>query len=117
MKFSVFALLAISMLVLSGCGGAKPAPTQKQVKVKQGYEHYKVGKTTKDEIIADLGEPSGRAYNSKGEETFAYHNIHATGKAWIPFYFGHDRVRTSIQNFTFNKKNILINYSTSSNHY
>lgn len=115
MKFTMIALMAVSMLVFSGCGGAKPAPTHKQVKAKQN--HYKVGKTTKTEVISDLGEPSGRAYDSEGGETFSYRSIHSTGKAWIPFYFGHDRVRASMQNFTFNKKGILTKYSASSNHY
>ena len=114
MKSIILALTAISVLTFSGCAGSNPAPGKKQV---QAESSYKVGKATKSEVITDLGTPSGRSYNSKGEETLVYRNIHQTGKAWIPFYFGHDRVRTSVKLFTFNAKNILTKYSTSSNHY
>jgi len=116
MKLKFYGIIAIllSVLVFSGCGGAKPAP-QKQAKVQKQVK-FIIGKTTKSEVINALGNPNGDAFNSKGEETLIFHNTHMTGKAWIPFYFGSDRVRTKVQQFTF-KNDILTAQSTNTNHY
>ncbi len=114
-------LFIVSAIILSlgitGCGGSKPAPAKKQTKQKTQKKHkFVVGKTTKDEVIAALGEPSGRSVNSKGEEVLTYRSGHPTGKAWIPFYYGRDRWRTEVKTYTF-KNNILVDYAESSQHY
>jgi len=114
MKTKIFGSIAIalSLVVLSGCGGAEPTPKEKAAQTQK----YKVGETTKADIIEELGNPNGISYNSKGEEVLMYRRRHITGKGFIPFYFGSDRVRTTMQQFSF-KDGILTAYTSTSNHY
>jgi hypothetical protein len=116
MKLKFYGIIAISLSVLafSGCGGSKPAP-QKQAKVQQEVK-FTIGKTTKSEVISKLGNPTGDSFNSKGEETLLYQNTHMTGKAFIPFYFGSDKVQVKVQQFTF-KNDILTAQSIATSHY
>jgi len=116
--FGNVAMVAISLVVLSGCGSSQPAPAQQNSAQQEAntMPKFEVGKTTKDDVIAVLGQPTGQAMNSKGEETIYYRNTHITGKAWIPFYYGSDRVRTKMMQYTF-KNNILVSTSSASNHY
>jgi len=115
MKFRFVSLVAfvLSVFILSGCGGSKPAP---KVSKAQHQPKFVIGKTTKSEIISLLGEPNGDSYNSKGEEILLYQSSHITGKAWIPFYHGTDRVRMKMQQYSF-KDNVLTAFSTNSRHY
>ena len=111
------AMVAVSLVVLSGCGNSQPAPAnQSSTQGADGTTNFKIGKTTKDEVIAVLGQPNGQSMNSNGEEVLFYHNRHITGKAFIPFYYGSDRVRSKQAKYTF-KNNVLTAMSSSSAHY
>jgi len=111
------ALIAVSMVVLSGCGHSQPAPAKQSSSQKlEQLPKFKIGKTTKEDVIARLGQPNGESMNSEGEEILFYSKRHRTGKAWIPFYHGHDRVRIQMAQYTF-KNNILTAVSSSSRHY
>jgi predicted small lipoprotein YifL len=122
MKLKLFGTVtaALALFTLTGCGGTQPTPQQTpqaktQTQTKKD-SRFVIGKTTKADVIQMLGNPNGDSYNSKGEEMITYIHRHRTGKAWIPFYFGSDRVRTKVQRFTF-KNDILVALSTNTNHY
>ena len=68
-------------------------------------------------MLSELGNPSGRSYNSKGEDVLIYTNRHITGKQFIPFYYGSDRMRMKTQKFTFSKDSVLSNYTVNESHY
>ena len=109
---------AALLLGLSGCGNSQPTPPGQKAQPKMQQIHkYVIGKTTEEDVIAELGNPSIRSINSKGEEILIYRSSHLTGKAWIPFYYGSDRWRIKVQTFTFDKNHILKNYAVTSNHY
>ncbi len=115
MKLKLLMASATALFLLAGCGGSGPKPaTQKQAKSQYKYV---IGKTTINDIISRFGQPSGRSYNSKHETVLTYNNTHITGKAFIPFYYGSDAVRSSIKTFTFSKKGLLVSYSINNNHY
>ncbi len=112
-KMLLIAISLVGVISFSGCGGSKnpePAVAKSQVK-----ESYVVGKTTKDEILLKHGQPNGIT-KSKDGETLIYAKVKRTGKAWIPFYRGNDRVRISNHKFTF-KDNLLTDYSTTKSQY
>ena len=75
---------------------------------------FKVGKTTKIDVMERMGRPTSTSYSSDGQEVLLYNKTRVTGKAWIPFYYGRDRVRVQYMSFTF-KNNILTGFSESHN--
>jgi hypothetical protein len=112
-KVTLAVIPLISVLAFTGCGhsqDAKPAVQQQKVQ-----ENFKIGKTTKDEILTKFGQPTSVG-KSKDSEFLMYDKVHRTGKAWIPFYFGSDRVRISHYKFTF-KNGLLTDYSTGKSHF
>ena len=80
-------------------------------------EMYTIGKTAKEQVLAEWGKPNGVAINEKGEEVLTFNKSHVTGKQFIPFYFGRDSFRVKLYNFTFNKEGILTGVSASEQHY
>ncbi len=81
--------LCTALLGLQACSstdqGDKPKQEQKPQAQKDDRpieQKLKVG-MTKDEVRAAVGNPSGTAMSSDGEESWSYSD-HA--KAWIPFY-------------------------------
>lgn len=111
-------LLIVSLFV--GCGGAKPTPektdTKKATPAVSKTAQFKIGKTTKSDVIAALGQPNGFSLGKNGTETLSYYSVKSTGKSWIPFYFGHDNVRTTQDVLQF-KNSILSNMSHEESHY
>jgi outer membrane protein assembly factor BamE (lipoprotein component of BamABCDE complex) len=77
-----FLVLSISGCASQGSSQNQP-PAQKQTKDTRPVEQrLRVG-MTKAEVREAAGEPSGKAVNSKGEESWRYSDM---GKAFIPFY-------------------------------
>ena len=114
MKLRLFIVVATALFMLSGCGAAKPKPVKQEV---QKEHQYKIGKTTINEVMSKLGNPSGRSYNAKGEDILVYNSRHLTGKSFIPFYYGSDRIHMKMQKFTFSKDGVLTNYTVDERHY
>jgi len=113
LRFVSIVAIVLGVFIFGGCGGSKPAPQKKTQAEKPKFE---IGKTTKEDVIAALGEPSGDSFNSVGEEVLFYRHTRVTGKAWIPFYYGHDRVRTKFEQYKF-KDGILTGIAQSHQHY
>lgn len=109
----------VTSLMISGCGSSASSVTLNKKRVKKSspiVEDFKIGKTTKEEILAKYGKPNSISVSATGVETLVYIRNHITGKAWIPFYYGSDRVRTYTKIFKF-KNGVLTDYTTSENHY
>jgi outer membrane protein assembly factor BamE (lipoprotein component of BamABCDE complex) len=79
---------AVCALIISGCattdstreGASKQSQPPKDQRPIE--ERLKVG-MTKDEVRSAIGEPSGKAVRSSGEETWNYSD---NAKMFIPFY-------------------------------
>lgn len=71
---------------------------------------FKVGKTTKSDVMEKLGGPTSVSRSSDGQEILSYDKSRVSGKAWIPFYYGNDRVVVNHMSFTF-KNDILTAFS------
>lgn len=115
MKLKLLAIVPVvsAIVLLNGCGGAKPTPAQTKA---QTASKFAIGKATKDDVIAALGNPTAVSATSTGEELLVYNTSHITGKSFIPFYYGNDHVRMTSSTYKF-KNNILTDYSQSSSHY
>lgn len=75
---------------------------------------FKVGKTTKSDVMVKMGRPTSTSYDSTGQEVLIYNRSRLTGQAFNPFYYGRNRVKISYSSFTF-KKNVLTAFSQSGN--
>ncbi|WOE69595.1 hypothetical protein [Hydrogenimonas thermophila] len=114
----------VTALVLSGCGSSASSVSPKSsektnktsMKSSSKADDFQIGKTTKEEILAKYGKPNSVSVSANGIETLIYTRSHITGKAWIPFYYGSDRVRSYTKIFKF-KNGVLTDYTTSENHY
>lgn len=106
-------------LAVAGCNksSSKTADNDPPKKQEVNPADFTIGKSTKEEVIAKMGQPTGRAVATNGEETITYHSGHMTGKAFIPFYFGSDRYRTHEYKYVFDKKGILTSMSTDDKKY
>ncbi len=85
-RLTSFALAGVLAIGLAGCAARSDAPPQPEevavaVPASSPLSKVKVG-MRKAEVRTALGEPTDE-------------NSYATGKAWIPFYFGDDVRRTS----------------------
>jgi len=115
MKIVKYAASLLIVGLLVGCGGAKPAPKKTAPAVSKTAQ-FKIGKTTKSDVIAVLGQPNSVSTADDGTEILSFYSVKRTGKAWIPFYYGNDRVRTSNDILKF-KNGILSHISHGEGHY
>jgi hypothetical protein len=115
-------LCLVASFALAGCkrnqGSDEPSPPPEQ-KVEDNRpptEFFTIGVSTKEEVIARLGQPNGVQIAKDGTEVLTYSSGHITGKAFIPFYFGDDRYRTHEYRFEF-RKGVLVGKSADDRHY
>lgn len=97
---SIF-LAFLTVAVLSGCAGLG----------QQKKEHHFVkGKTTYNEVVAELGTPGTVIRNTDGTKSIAYSETKLDPKNYIPLVGSMiaDKPSTEMTIYIFNSKNILI---------
>lgn len=83
MTVCIYALVFVGCETTNQTGQTKPKQSQ-QSKDKRPIEERLSKGMTKEEVRAAIGgDPSGKAVNSEGLETWTYND---NAKMWIPFY-------------------------------
>jgi hypothetical protein len=100
-------------LILSAC-----VSTGKKVSMET-VEQFEEGRTTYQEVIAKLGEPTQSTLNSDGTRSIIYSYSQAQSNPinFVPyarFLFGGSSSENSIVHMDFNKRGILMRYTASS---
>ena len=88
-----------------------------QIQEKQ-LSKLEKGKTTMQEVVANLGQPSTNTYNSDGTRTIAYMYMEAQTRpeTFIPFIgglIGGADSRSNVVTLRFDKNGTLLDYSSS----
>jgi hypothetical protein len=93
-----------------------PPPQQQTEDNRPPTDFFTIGVSTKEDVVARLGQPNGVRLDKDGTEVLTYSSGHVTGKAFIPFYFGDDRYRTHEYRFEF-RKGLLVGKSADDRNY
>ena len=115
MRYVVMCLIVLS---LSACASTTAGNKFDQ----ETFSHFVKGKTTYDEVVRELGEPSSLIKNADGSKTAEYRYLTRTTKpeSYIPIVGGFLGGYNSEQNtavLMFNKKSVLTDYSSSKSHF
>ncbi len=105
-------IVIASAVLLSGCAASGVHVSQNQV---SGFEK---GKTTYDQILAELGTPTTKTLDSSGHTqiSYVYSEYQTRPETFIPYvgaFVGGADSRTNITIFEFNKTGVLKDYSFS----
>ena len=108
MKRMIAALATIAMM---GCVAMGTQVQEKQL------SKLEKGKTTMQEVVASLGQPSTNTYNSDGTRTIAYMYMEAQTRpeTFIPFIgglIGGADSRSNVVTLRFDKNGTLLDYSS-----
>ncbi|TJY58308.1 hypothetical protein E4T66_16590 [Sinimarinibacterium sp. CAU 1509] len=108
MRFHASAAIVIVTALMSACS------TQGARVEAQTYQQFEAGKTRKQDVIAALGQPSGRQF-AGNEEALVYRFTKTNSKSWIPVAgaFLGNSVEVQICTFLFTTSDVLKNKSCS----
>lgn len=111
-KIAVFS----AALILAGCAASGVKVTDDQL------SQFKEGQTTKQEVIAALGQPTTSMRNADGTTLlmYTYSEARTRGSTFIPIvgaFVGGVDTRSNNVMLTFDKQDVLQNSSSSSNQY
>ena len=115
MRYVVMCLIVLS---LSACASTTAGNKFDQ----ETFSHFVKGKTTYDEVVRELGEPSSLTKHADGSKTAGYLYMAMTIKpeSYIPIvgsFLGGSNSETNMAELTFNKKSVLTDYSSSKSHF
>lgn len=101
-------------IVLTGCASAG-----KEISTAQATQFEK-GKTTKDQIIDTLGQPTGQSIMSDGRQSISYtfSKVQTRPETFIPLigaFVGGADLRSSNVTYIFSQNGVLESFSQSSN--
>jgi hypothetical protein len=106
-------LIIASALTLSACVATGKKVTQERV------AQFKIGQTTYQEVIAELGSPTDSMLHSDGRRSISYFysQAQASAASFIPYIgglIGGSESESTFVHMDFDQKGILANYSAKS---
>jgi len=111
--FKLLGVIAIPLSVLlTGCAIGNSSISNESSETLQ--QKLVKGKTTKEQVLSQFGEPSERGTN-EGVEYWAYQTATSSAVAYIPFaslVTGNSGIRGKYLRIVFNKKGLVDSYDT-----
>ncbi|MFY0562540.1 hypothetical protein ACN28E_01750 [Archangium lansingense] len=106
-------LVAATALMLSAC-----VSTGKKVNMEK-VNQFKEGRTTYDEVLVELGEPTSSTFNSDGTRSisYSYAQTQARLESYIPYvgaFLGGSDHESSFVHMLFDGDGILMRYTANS---
>lgn len=105
-------LLMLTVMVITGCAATGVRVDESQI------SNFQKGKTTYEEVVAQLGQPTEITRKSDGNTTasYIYSEYQTRPETFIPYvgmFVGGGDTRMNTAMFEFNSKGTLIDYSYS----
>jgi len=100
----------ISVLIVSGCASSGNRSLDNQTQTSVQSKLVK-GVTTKPEVRANFGDPTGVSFTDGGNEIWTYSlaRVRVSGKAFIPFYgLFHNGATTNMKQLVILFKNDVV---------